>query len=210
MNETSSTPTPSSTHTPGGRNTPLIILVAALAVLVIAEAAVLVWMFQKNRSAQTTNEANSTAQNIVAQNTVSTTTNSAVTNTQTNTATTTPTPNASGPKFVSGTPAINQQVTGTLTTVSVTFDAPVHTSSTLVVTRKSLDVTAGATTFSADKKTMLVAVTATGSDTYEVHYTACKEASTSCTLGAYEFVLKSSNENTRAPAESTLPVANTQ
>lgn len=192
------------------------IIVSVLGVLVVLEAALIAGLYLRrspdlvvsnavqqggSKNMLPANTANATQSNSAANNgTTSNTTSSSNTVSNSTTSGSTAT---GAPKLVSSTPKDTEQVQGSVTKISLTFDVPLDPSTTIKISRNSYDVTSGSPIFSNDRKTVEIGLSAAATSTYEVSYTACTGVNTNCTIGATTFHLSYTGGNNRLPEKST-------
>ncbi len=215
MNEVQPQPTsnPSAGQTPAPTsNKTQTILIVVLVVVLVLLGLILVRGYRQGRMAEEAKN-NTIAVNTVLQNTVTnnTSVNNTVSNTSNETLNTTNTTGtgkqggsvSGAPTVVSSNPASGSSVaTSAISSVSVTFNTALDSSSLLSVTKVSLPqhVGTGVTTFSNDKKTMTLSINATSNSVYTVHYTACTGANVNCATGNISFTVGSGG--TREPAKA--------
>lgn len=184
------------------------VIISVLGVLIVLLILASLWLVRQNRKNQTTNNA-TTVNNVVnTVNSTNTSTNTSNTNSESNTTTSNTTgtqnttstqnnnnnstTNSGTPQVVSSSPANGASVAeSSVSSVSVTFDRALNTSSLLSVTKESLPyhVGTGVTTFSGDKKTMTLSINSNSNSVYTIHYTACTGTNTNCATGNITFTV---------------------
>lgn len=193
------------------------ILIGVLVGLVVFLILVSLWLVRQNRkNSQANNTVVNNAVNVAASNaSASNSANTENSSNNTSSSGNTPNPstsnttqnnstNGSAPQVVSSSPASGSSVAeSSVAAVSVTFDRVLDKSSTLSVTKESLPyhVGAGVTSFSGDKKTLVLAINSNSNSVYTIHYTACTGVNTNCSTGNISFTVGTAG---RVPASENM------